>query len=72
VLYSFVPWIGVIAAGFGFGAVMALAPRRRNRICLALGLAAMALFLVLRAARRSGGSPCSAACRCSSTCSTFR
>jgi len=48
VLYSFVPWIGVIAAGFGFGAVMALAPRRRHRICLAVGLGALALFLALR------------------------
>jgi uncharacterized membrane protein len=49
VLYSIVPWIGVMAAGYGFGTVLALEPaRRRYRICLSLGLGATALFLVLR------------------------
>ena len=48
VLYSIVPWIGVMAAGFAFGKVMTLEPERRNRICLAVGLGATALFLVLR------------------------
>jgi len=48
VLYSIVPWIGVMAAGYGFGTVLALEPARRNRICLRLGLGATALFLVLR------------------------
>lgn len=48
VLYSIVPWIGVMAAGFAFGRVLALEPARRNRLCLALGLGAVALFLVLR------------------------
>jgi len=48
VLYSIVPWIGVIAAGYAFGKVLTLGPERRNRICLALGLGAIGLFLVLR------------------------
>jgi uncharacterized membrane protein len=48
VLYSIVPWIGVMAAGYAFGAVMLLEPARRNRICLALGGGAIALFLLLR------------------------
>ena len=48
VLYSIVPWIGVMAAGFAFGRVMTLEPARRDRICLALGLGATALFLALR------------------------
>jgi len=48
VLYSIVPWIGVMAAGYWFGTVLALEPARRNRICLRLGLGATALFLVLR------------------------
>jgi uncharacterized membrane protein len=47
-LYSIVPWIGVMAAGYAFGAVMRMEPRRRDRICVALGLGAVALFLVLR------------------------
>jgi uncharacterized membrane protein len=49
VLYSIVPWIGVMAAGYAFGAVLAMDPPRRNRICLALGLGAIALFVMLRA-----------------------
>jgi len=49
VLYSIIPWIGVMAAGYGFGTILALEPARRNRICWRLGLGAIALFLVLRA-----------------------
>jgi uncharacterized membrane protein len=48
VLYSLVPWVGVIATGYAFGAVLMLEPRRRDRICVALGLGAIATFLVLR------------------------
>jgi uncharacterized membrane protein len=48
VLYSLIPWVGVMAAGYAFGRVMALEPARRNRICLALGLGATGLFLLLR------------------------
>jgi uncharacterized membrane protein len=48
VLYSIVPWVGVIAAGYAFGAVMRLPPERRRRLCLQIGLGATAAFLVLR------------------------
>jgi uncharacterized membrane protein len=48
VLYSLVPWIGVIAAGYAFGAVLVLEPPRRRRICFAIGLGAIAAFVVLR------------------------
>ena len=48
VLYSLVPWIGVMAAGYGFGRIVAMEPARRNRICVTVGLGAIALFLVLR------------------------
>jgi uncharacterized membrane protein len=48
VLYSIVPWIGVMAAGYAFGSVLTLDPVRRNRICVRVGLGATALFLVLR------------------------
>ena len=48
VLYSIIPWIGVMAAGYWFGTVLTTEPARRNRICLRLGLGAAALFLVLR------------------------
>jgi uncharacterized membrane protein len=49
VLYSIIPWIGVMAAGYGFGTILAMEPARRNRICVRLGLGATLLFLVLRA-----------------------
>ena len=48
VLYSIVPWVGVMAAGYAFGAVVTLEPARRNRLCWRIGLSATALFLVLR------------------------
>lgn len=48
VLYSIVPWIGVMAAGYAFGTVMELPADRRRRICLRLGAAAIATFLLFR------------------------
>ena len=48
VLYSIVPWIGVMAAGYAFGSVLAMEPAKRNRTCARIGLGAIALFLVLR------------------------
>jgi len=48
VLYSIVPWIGVMAAGYAFGQVMRFDAARRHRICFALGGGAIAAFLVLR------------------------
>jgi uncharacterized membrane protein len=49
VLYSIIPWVGVMAAGYAFGAVMQLPPERRRRLCLQIGLGAVAGFLLLRA-----------------------
>ena len=49
VLYSIIPWIGVMAAGYAFGAVMALDAPRRRAVCLRIGIGATVLFLVLRA-----------------------
>jgi uncharacterized membrane protein len=49
VLYVLIPWVGVMAAGYGFGAIMKQAPEKRRRFCLTVGSAAIALFIVLRA-----------------------
>ncbi|HTT24882.1 MAG TPA: heparan-alpha-glucosaminide N-acetyltransferase domain-containing protein [Candidatus Sulfotelmatobacter sp.] len=48
VLYSIIPWIGVMAAGYAFGKILSLDPARRMRLCLTIGLCAIALFVVLR------------------------
>ncbi len=48
VLYSIVPWIGVMAAGYAFGAVVVMEPAHRRRLCLGIGLSATVLFLALR------------------------
>ena len=47
VLYSIVPWIGVMAAGYAFGAIMIRPPAERRRLCLRIGLSATALFLLI-------------------------
>jgi uncharacterized membrane protein len=49
VLFVIIPWIGVMAAGYAFGPVMQLPPARRRAICLRLGMAMIAAFVVLRA-----------------------
>jgi uncharacterized membrane protein len=48
VLYSIIPWIGVMAAGYAFGKILTLEPARRRQLCLTIGLSAIGLFLVLR------------------------
>ena len=48
VLYTIIPWVAVMAAGYGFGRILTLEPARRNRLCLQIGLGATALFLLLR------------------------
>ena len=46
ILYVLIPWVGVMMAGYAFGAVME--SDRRRTICLRLGLAVTALFVLLR------------------------
>ena len=48
VLYSIIPWIGVMAAGYAFGKIVSLDPAQRKKLCLTIGLSAVALFLILR------------------------
>ena len=49
VLYSLVPWLGVMAAGFAAGAVFSWDAARRNRLWVRVGLGCVALFVLLRA-----------------------
>ena len=46
ILYVLIPWIGVMAAGYGFGALMLREEDDRRRLFLRLGLAMTALFVV--------------------------
>lgn len=48
VAYPVLPWIGIIALGYGLGAVFTEAPEKRNRTILLIGLAMLAAFFVLR------------------------
>jgi uncharacterized membrane protein len=47
VLYVLIPWIGVMAAGYGFGRVFFMEPQKRKKICIYLGVSAIALFLII-------------------------
>jgi uncharacterized membrane protein len=47
ILYVLVPWIGVMAAGYGFGAIMTRPRDERDRLCLRIGLGATALFAIV-------------------------
>lgn len=48
VLYSIIPWIGVMAAGYAFGKILLLESTQRMRLCLTIGFLAIVLFLALR------------------------
>ena len=47
ILYVLVPWVGVMAAGYGFGRLFLLSPAKRKRILLGIGISATVLFLVI-------------------------
>jgi uncharacterized membrane protein len=53
-LYPVLPWSGVMALGFAFGAVVALPGQKRRARSLWLGLGALALFVALRLANVYG------------------
>ncbi|MEO8624085.1 MAG: heparan-alpha-glucosaminide N-acetyltransferase domain-containing protein [bacterium] len=47
VIYSIVPWIGVMAAGYAFGEIVLRDEATRDRLCLRIGLSATAIFAVV-------------------------
>jgi uncharacterized membrane protein len=47
ILYTLVPWIGVMALGYAFGSVMVRDASDRRRFCLRVGLSATAAFVIL-------------------------
>ena len=63
ILYVIVPWIGVMAAGYGFGAIMTRDAASRKKICLWIGGVATGVFVIaatvlaLRAQTRPNAPP---------------
>ena len=49
VLYPLIPWIGVMAAGYAFGALYRVDPRERGRFLVRIGAVVTVGFVVLRA-----------------------
>ncbi len=54
VYYPALPWIGVVALGYGLGPLFEGAPERRDRVLRVAGLGALIAFLVLRGANLYG------------------
>lgn len=46
ILYVLVPWVGVMAAGYGFGLILQMPPVKKRKICLWTGLSAILIFLI--------------------------
>jgi uncharacterized membrane protein len=54
--YSLLPWLGVLTAGYGFGALFLLDQPQRRKQLLGLGLSLTLVFIVLRYANGYGDS----------------
>ena len=54
VVYPIIPWVGVMAAGYAFGALYRMDAVRRRKLLITLGSVATALFVVLRLINRYG------------------
>jgi hypothetical protein len=52
--YPLLPWLGIVAAGYGFGEVIRLEPERRQRVMGITGVVMIAAFVILRAWGVSG------------------
>ncbi len=54
VVYPLIPWIGVMATGYAFGALLQRERAERRRILLWLGLGVTAAFVIIRASNVYG------------------
>jgi uncharacterized membrane protein len=57
VAYPLIPWMGVMAAGYAFGAIVKMPPERRQRVMFIVGACATLLFVVLRGGNLYGNAP---------------
>jgi uncharacterized membrane protein len=51
IIYSIVPWIGVMMAGYAFGLILLRPDAERRKLCLQIGLASTAAFIVVAGAQ---------------------
>jgi uncharacterized membrane protein len=49
ILYVIIPWIGVMAAGYAFGAILTMEPERRKKLCYRIGGGATIAFIAIAA-----------------------
>ena len=56
-LYPLIPWVGVMAAGYGFGTILLEEEGRRRKKLLKLGLGMILAFIVVRASNFYGDTP---------------
>ena len=54
VIYPLIPWVGVMAVGYVFGALYQLDAQRRRRLLLIMGGATTLLFIIIRATNLYG------------------
>jgi uncharacterized membrane protein len=54
VIYPLIPWVGVMAAGYAFGALYQRDPAWRRRVLLVMGTTMTVLFIALRAVNAYG------------------
>lgn len=48
VMYPLIPWVGVMAAGYGFGTLYKMDAAKRKKLLLIFGFSAIALFILIR------------------------
>jgi uncharacterized membrane protein len=48
ILYPALPWLGILCLGYGMGFVFTQPPPRQDRVLVAAGVAALAVFLLVR------------------------
>jgi uncharacterized membrane protein len=70
--YPLIPWVGVMAAGWAFGAIYGWEAERRRKVLYTVGIVATVMFIVLRIANVYGDpSPWSAQASPSQTILSF-
>ncbi|HMJ71166.1 MAG TPA: heparan-alpha-glucosaminide N-acetyltransferase domain-containing protein [Cyclobacteriaceae bacterium] len=47
ILYVIVPWVGVMAAGYGFGTILLMEEKRMRKYCHIIGLSCIAAFVIV-------------------------